>query len=226
MRLSSEAEEYVEAVFRLEEAYGVARTMDLVRVLRVSPGSVTNTLGCLEKRGLVVRKPYRGVKLTDEGRRVALKILRKHRLAERLLTDFLKMPWSDVHEVACRLEHAMDDELASAIDKALGRPEVCPHGSPIPSSNGTIKQQKAIPLTRLEANRESVVVRITDEEREKLRFLARQGLKPGVTVSVVEQKPSAVKISVFDAEGRSRRTVALKREVASTIWVKQLKGET
>ena len=221
VKLSREAEEYLEAIYRLEETSGLAKTMDLVRMLRVTPGSVTNTVENLEKRSLVIHKPYRGVKLTEDGKHIALNILRRHRLAERLLTDFLKISWCDVHELACRLEHAMTDELVSAIEKTLGYPTMCPHGNPIPSKDGTItKDEKLIPLTQLDTGKESVIARITDEKREKLRLLAKLGLKPGAKVNVIQKTSQSTKIRVSVPSGRSRKLETLNNEIAATVWIK------
>ncbi|MEJ2271363.1 MAG: metal-dependent transcriptional regulator [Candidatus Bathyarchaeota archaeon] len=105
--ISNHAEEYLEAIYRLEDKAGFARTMELARELGVVAGSITNTIDNLEKKGLVVHEPSKGVKLTEEGRRIASNIIRRHRLAERLLTDFLHIDWSEVHEPACKLEHAI-----------------------------------------------------------------------------------------------------------------------
>ena len=105
--VSNQAEEYLEAIYRLESKVGFARTMDLSRELGVVPGSITNTIENLERKGLVIHERYKGVKLTDNGQKIASSILRRHRLAERLLTDFLHLDWSEVHDPACKLEHAL-----------------------------------------------------------------------------------------------------------------------
>jgi len=192
-------------------------------MLKVAPGSVTNTIENLEKRNLVVHKPYKGVKLTDKGRQIALNILRKHRIAERLLTDFLKIPWCDVHEYACALEHVIDDKLTSAIEKTLGHPTVCPHGNEIPSRDGVIKQDRdVIPLTQLDVGKESIIVKITDEKREKLRLLASIGLKLNVKINVLQRTGKNTKI-IISTDGENRKLHTLANDVATTIWVKPVK---
>src|SRR3972149_11503206 len=115
--LSSEAEEYVEAIYKLQKSSGVAKTGELAEELRVVPGSITNTIKHLEKHGLVEHKPYRGVKLTAKGKKQALDIIRRHRLAERLLTDILGSKWDEVHENACKLEHALTKDVAKLLEK-------------------------------------------------------------------------------------------------------------
>ncbi len=220
--ISNEAEEYLEAIYRLEETYGIAKTMQLVRLLKVAPGSVTNTIEHLEKHELVLHTPYKGVKLTAKGRRIALKILRKHRLAERLLTDFLKIEWSDVHELACKLEHAMVDQIVFGMEKALGYPKTCPHGNPIPPEHGVTKNKKGdIPLSQLETNEHGVIAKITDENREKLRLLADLGLKPGVKICMVHKTLNDMKIRIT-GKTRSKGPIhpILDNKTAATVWVK------
>jgi DtxR family Mn-dependent transcriptional regulator len=184
-----EAEEYLEAIYRLEEKMGFAKTMELVRLLKVVPGSVTNTIESLERRGLVLHEPYKGVKLTEKGRKVALKVLRRHRLAERLLTDVLHLDWSKVHGMACRLEHAITKDMVKPLEKALGHPKTCPHGNPIPTACGGIIEEKSEPLANLKPKQRGVIVKITEEEPGMLKQLATLGLIIGVSVEV-EQKAS------------------------------------
>jgi DtxR family Mn-dependent transcriptional regulator len=187
--ISSEAEEYLEAIYRLERKTGSARTMELARQLKVVPGSVTNTVESLEKRGLIVHKPYRGVKLTEKGRKLALNVLRKHRLAERLLTDILQMDWSKVHETACRLEHAIPEDMIKPLEKALKHPQTCPHGNPIPTKCGVILEEKTEPLTDLKTGESATIVKITEETHDLLQRLDTLGLRPGETVKITKKTP-------------------------------------
>ena len=122
-------EMYLKVIYNLESKTGAARTGDIAKILQITPGSVTNTLEVLETKGLVAREPYKGVKLTDQGKKLALSVFRRHRLAERLLTDIVHLDWIESHAEACRLEHAISDNLASSIEKALGNPKTCPHGT-------------------------------------------------------------------------------------------------
>ena len=123
VKVTSATEEYLEIIYRLQEKSGVATTSDLVRSLRVAPGTVTNTIARLEKESFVIHEPYRGVRLTEKGRRIALRIIRKHRLSERLLTDLLNVEWERVHEAACKLEHSISDEIAKKDREGTGAPE-------------------------------------------------------------------------------------------------------
>ena len=136
--VTSQTEDFLQAVYRLQERTGVARTGELVKTLKVVPGTVTNTVERLERRGLVTHEAYRGVKLTDKGRSIALRVLRRHRLSERLLSDILGIEQNRVHEAACRLEHGVTNEVAKNIEKVLEWPRTCPHGKPIPTGCGAI----------------------------------------------------------------------------------------
>jgi len=216
--LSKETEEYLEAICRLEERSGLARTNDLAHQLRVVPGSITNTVESLEKRGLIVHTPYRGVKLTEKGRKLALEVLRKHRLAERLLTDILQMDWSKAHETACRLEHAISEDMVKPLEKALKHPQTCPHGNPIPTKYGAVLAKETEPLTNLKTEESAIIVKITEETHDLLRHLATLGLRPGETVKI-EKKISLKGSIVVRVKGA---TYTLSHDLASAIRVRKL----
>ena len=212
-----QSEEFLESIYRLQQREGVARTSELVKLLKVVPGTVTNTVERLEKKGLVVHEAYRGVKLTDEGRNIALKVLRRHRLSERLLADMLHMDWNQVHEAACRLEHGVTDEVAKNIEKALGWPRTCPHGNPIPTKSGGIVKEKTELLSALRPEDGGVVTGITDEKQDTLGRAERLGLRPGVHVKVLEKAPDETAVTV--SIGGVSRTLSLK--MASLVVVKK-----
>jgi len=216
--VSSEAEEYLEAIYRLEKKTGFARTMELSRQLKVVPGSVTNTIEGLERRGLVIHEPYKGVKLTEKGRKLALNVLRRHRLAERLLTDILHIDWSEAHDAACKLEHAITDEdIIKPLEKTLGHPQTCPHGNPIPTKGGGIIEEKSEPLADLKPGEGGIVVKITEENRDMLQYLASLGLMPGTSVEIEEKAPFNGPV-IVKARGAS---YALGHDIASVIWVRK-----
>jgi DtxR family Mn-dependent transcriptional regulator len=179
-QISHQAEEYLEAIYRLQNRSDSAKTMDLAKKLNVVPGSITNTIENLEKRGLVSHKPYKGVKLTKKGRRIAANVLRKHRLAERLLSDFLHLSWSEVHDAACKLEHALSPRILSSIESVLGHPKTCPHGNPIPTKEGKIIESKSKLLTQLSVGKSGNIIRILEENSSILKNLENIGLIPGV----------------------------------------------
>ncbi len=214
--LSYEAEEYIEAIYKLQKRNGAAKTKELTKELGVVPGSITNTIEHLEKHGLIVHKPYRGVKLTKTGERLALGIIRRHRLAERLLTDILDAKWNDVHENACKLEHALTKEVTSLLEKRLGKPQSCPHGNPIPTVNGELKEEDSYQLTEIGLNESCVVAKITDEKREKLLTLANKGIKPNVSINVIGQSPSQTVLTV------AGKKCTLHHDLAASVWVKKI----
>jgi DtxR family Mn-dependent transcriptional regulator len=210
-------EEYLEGIYRLQEKSGVARTSDIVKALQVVPGTVTNTVERLEKEGMLRHEPYRGVRLTDRGRRIALDVIRRHRISERLLTDFVHIDWDKAHNAACRLEHGITTDVIKKLEKALGHPKTCPHGNPIPTACGGIVEEKSEPLSTLNSEERGVVVKIRDETPEVLKYIATLGLLPGASIEIIEKAPfdGPVTIKVGGANH------ALSLSMASNIWVKR-----
>ncbi|MGQ9640639.1 MAG: metal-dependent transcriptional regulator [Candidatus Bathycorpusculaceae bacterium] len=212
--VSYEAEEYVEAIYKLQKRGGVAKTMELADELNVVPGSVTNTIAHLEKHGLVEHEPYRGVKLTARGEKLALDIIRRHRLAEKLLTDILNAEWCDVHESACKLEHALTREVMRLLEKRLENPRFCPHGNPIPSEEGLLEEEECYPLTKMPLGETGRIAKITNEKREKLVLFASKGIKPDAPVHIVKRLHSRLVLCV------SGKECTLSCEDAVNVWVK------
>jgi DtxR family Mn-dependent transcriptional regulator len=210
-------EEYLEGIYRLQEKSGVAKTGDIVKVLQVVPGTVTNTVERLEREGMLRHEPYRGVKLTDKGRKIALNVIRRHRLSERLLTDFMHVDWDKVHDAACKLEHGITNDVTKKLEKALGHPKTCPHGNPIPTACGGIIEEKSEPLSTLRFKESGVVAKIKDETPEVLEYIAALGLLPGTSIEIVEKAPfdGPVTVKVGGANH------ALSLSLASIIWVRR-----
>lgn len=215
--VSSVIEEYLEAIYRLQERHGVARTSDLVDMLRVSPGTVTNTIERLERMLLVIHEPYRGVQLTEEGRRIALRVIRRHRLLERLLVDVLGVEWHRVHEVACSLEHWIDEHITKKIERALGSPKKCPHGNPIPTEDGEVPWENEQPLSEVGVGERVIISRIINEKQDALKYLEMVGLKPERTVEVIERGPLSDLITVRVDD----RVHVLSRNIASLVMVRR-----
>lgn len=211
-------EEYLEGIYRLQEKSGAARTSDLVNLLKVAPGTVTNTVERLEREGLLTHEPYKGVKLTEKGRKIALRVVRRHRLSERLLTDILHVKWGKAHKAACKLEHAIDEDIAKNLERALGHPKTCPHGNPIPTRRGGIFEEETESLANLNPREGGIIVKITEEDSDLLQYLATLGLMPGKSIEIVEKAPfdGPITVKVDEAD----RALSLK--VASEIWVKKL----
>jgi len=215
--VSETAERYVEAVYRLHEGNGAARTGEIAEALGVTGGSVTNTITSLQRQGFFRHKPYRGVELTPRGRALALQVLRKHRLAERLLTDVVGMKWSELHGTASRLSHAMPNELADAVERLLKNPKTCPHGNPIPTATGKLKQTKTTPLDQLHAGQSGTLVSISGQRSDLLRHLESLGLVPGVSVRVEGKDPFTGAIIVNKRGSRH----PLGKQLASLIQVRK-----
>jgi len=218
-KVSDVVEEYLECIYKLEEKFKAAKTGDIVKSLKLSPGTVTNTLRRLERRGLITHKPYRGVKLTEKGRRIALEVIRRHRLSERLLTDFLRLEWEKAHEAACRLEHSISGDVEKLIERALNYPKTCPHGNPIPSESGKIIEVSSVPLSLAGVGEKCEVVRVTDERIELLQHLKNLGLVPGASIEVVNIEPISESITVKIGPTHH----SLSRSVASSIQVRHLR---
>ena len=215
--ISNKAEEYLESIYRLESKVGLAKTMDLARELGVVPGSITNTIENLERKGLIIHEPYKGVKLTENGQKIASNILRRHRLAERLLTDLLHLDWSEVHDPACKLEHALSPEILKPLEKALGHPKRCPHGNPIPTNCGGIQEEETVALTELDAKMGGVIVKITEEKVETLKQFTEMKLTPGQRVEVENNTGSNGSLTVRVGN----ESCTIDHNVASIIYVKK-----
>ncbi|XES77852.1 MAG: metal-dependent transcriptional regulator [Candidatus Bathyarchaeia archaeon] len=213
--LSPEAEDYIETIYKLQKRNGVAKTKELAQTMHVVPGSITNTIEHLESHGLVMHEPYRGVKLTREGEKIALDVIRRHRLAECLLTDVLKAEWTNVHEEACKLEHALTKNVANLVDKKLGYPKCCPHGNPIPTENGEVKEHPCVALTEANVGESYYVCSIIDEEHKNLQQLAKAKIKPKTQVQVMEQNTEQIVLSV---EGE--KSVLSRRLAANVLLIK------
>lgn len=216
--VSAVVEEYLEAIYRLQKKHSVANTGDLVKQLHVAPGTVTNTIQRLEKHRLVKHIPYKGVKLTAKGRRLALKLLRKHRLAERLLTEMLDINWHKAHAYACKLEHSLPDEVLNHIEETLEHPETCPHGHPIPSETGHVTEETAKPLLEASVGESVEVVKVEEESEERLRYFEGLGILPGMILKIEEKAPFDGPITL----NINGERCAVGRSLATMIHVKPL----
>jgi len=185
--LSENVEEYLEAIHRLSEDPRGVSTTALARRLQVTPASVTGMLRRLRDLGLINYSRYRVIALTDEGKLRARQVLRRHRLAERLLTDVLKVPLDEAHAEACRLEHAVSPELEKRISDTLGAPEVCPHGHPVDVAG----RDDTISLAEAPLNTALLVARLSDESPEVVRYLADLGILPGASAKIETRKAAA-----------------------------------
>jgi DtxR family Mn-dependent transcriptional regulator len=182
-------EDYLKAIYRLEEQGMAVTTQQLGNELTVSGASVTNMVKRLDDLKLVEYSRYKGAVLTESGRKVALEIVRHHRLLELYLSESLGMPWHEVHAEAERLEHHLSDELEARLDSALGFPTHDPHGDPIPSPDLVIDEVRGVNLSELKVGERGIVTRVSDRSPEQLEYLGSLGLFPGATVELIERLP-------------------------------------
>ena len=185
---SESVQDYLKAIWKLEHD-GPATTSALAAELGVTPASATAMVKKLAGLGLVEHERYRGVRLTAEGRRIALRTLRNHRLLELLLVEMLDVPWDLVHEEAELLEHVLSDELAERIAAKLGNPAVDPHGDPIPGRDLAVPEQETRALEDVDVGETVAFVRVSDADPAMLRHLAERDIVPGVTLTLTERQP-------------------------------------
>ena len=194
-------EDYLKAAYRLREETGSATTQRLAEALGVSSPSVSNMVKRLHELGFLRHTRYRGVELTEPGRRIALEVVHHHRLLEMYLVASLGFPWDEAHAEAEHLEHHISEEMEARIDAVLGRPTRDPHGDPIPSRDGDVAKLSDTRLLDLELGENAVIVRVLDQNLEQLRYLGGLGLYPGVAVIVLDKLPfdGGLSIGVGDA---------------------------
>jgi DtxR family transcriptional regulator, Mn-dependent transcriptional regulator len=215
MELTDAIQDYLKEIYKLEAAGRRATTSALAEVLEISPPSVTAMLKKLATLGLVKHERYRGATLTEQGERVALEVIRHHRLIEQYLVETLGIPIDAVHVEADRLEHALSEELEAHIDRTLGFPTRDPHGDPIPDAELKVARQDLTPLSTLEPGAKATVERIPDGDGELLRYLSKLKLTPGSRLQVRESAPfdGPVTVRVGSADH------AISRELAARISV-------
>ena len=187
---SPAVEDYAKAISALETRSGEAvSTTALAERLDVSPASASGMVRKLDELGLVTHVPYRGVQLTPKGARVALEVLRHHRLLELYLAEQLGVPWDRVHQEAEALEHVISEDLEARIAAKLGQPTHDPHGDPIPTLEGEIDESSSVALGDLQPGDGGVFVRVSDSDPEMLRYLSERGIAPGDSLEVLERQP-------------------------------------
>jgi DtxR family Mn-dependent transcriptional regulator len=187
---SPAVEDYAKAIYGLaQQADGAVTTNALAERLGVTAASASGMCKKLDELGLVTHVPYKGVELTAAGERVALEIIRHHRLLELYLTKSLDVPWDRVHAEAEVLEHVLSEELEELIAAKLGNPTVDPHGDPIPTADLTIEERQTEALADLEPRSRAKFVRISDSDPDMLRYLAERGIAPGDAFEVLDKQP-------------------------------------
>ncbi len=182
-------EDYLKAIYEIQHEHGKVATTMLAGRLGVTPASVTGMIKKLADMQLVAYEPYQGMALTDAGLKIALEVIRHHRLIERFLTETLGLSWDQVHEEAHKIEHVLSEELEERMDALLGYPTTDPHGAPIPTQDGAVTERASTRLTDLEPGQSALVAEVSDHDSVLLRYLGRLGLYPSTRVSVVAVEP-------------------------------------
>ncbi len=215
MTLSRAMEDYLKAVHRLAAAGGKVSTSRLAQYLNCSPASVTNMVQKLSDLKLLSYRPYQGVRLTEAGSKVALEVIRHHRLIELYLLEVLGYSWDKVHAEADRLEHVISEEFEQKIDEALGFPTTDPHGDPIPTRDGRIEDKGGHSLWEAGTGQRVTVRRVSDRNPDVLRYCASLGIYPEVGLDVLERAPfnGPIRVLVTDKEHN------LSEELARQIFV-------
>jgi DtxR family Mn-dependent transcriptional regulator len=189
MAFSQSEQDYVKAIYKLEQAGQAVSTTGIARKLGASAAAATKMSKHLAAKGLLEHTPYHGVRLTPWGQRVALEVIRHHRLLETFLHSALGYPWDEVDAEAERLEHHISPELEARIDAILQHPAYDPHGCPIPAPDGTIAPLRGAPLSEAVTGQKLVVLRVRDSDPDILRFLGGLGLTLGARIEVRERQP-------------------------------------
>jgi len=212
----AESEEmYLKTIAEISRHGDLVPVTNIAERLNISTVSASEMVHRLQDRGLLEHTPYKGVRLTADGRKRAEGILRRHRLWECFLTEHLGLPWKQVHDFACKLEHVSGDALTDALDKYLGFPSICPHGNPIPPSQGALEVRETTPLSDLDIGQEGVVLCIREEDGEILDYLDARAVRPGNRVRIEEIAPYDGPRSVL-MDGEKQ---ILGREVAEHILI-------
>ena len=209
-------DEYLEAIFKLRRSDAPVTVKRLAAELGFAPPSVSEMLVRLRALGLVEERGEGGIRLTPEGAREGASLVRRHRLSERFLVDYLGMSWDEVHDEACKLEHVLSPEVEARLAEQLGNPRTCPHGHTIPGEDGSLADDDLRPLSGLEPGDEAVIGCIAEEKSDLLRYLASLGLLPDTPVAVESVAPFNGPLLV--RVGGSQ--YALGREVTDKIMVR------
>jgi DtxR family Mn-dependent transcriptional regulator len=217
---SSTVENYLKAIHHAQSELASDRDLvpmgQLSSALGVVPGTATSMVKTLADAGLVRYEPYSGVRLTAAGAKLAAAVLRRHRLIELFLVEVMGMSWTEVHEEAEQLEHAVSDRLIERIDDMLGRPSVDPHGDPIPDPRGVIRAAQQQTLLTAPLGVRLIVRRVTDQDADFLRFIEQSDLKPGQMLHVESRDTAADRVNVKASDGR---LIVLGTQAAAKLLV-------
>ena len=208
-------EDYLKVIYELEAQSGKVSTTSLAERMGVAPASVTGMVKKLAKMKLVVHEPYHGVSLTPAGEKIALEVIRHHRIVESYLAEALGVPWDKVHDEADKWEHVISEEMEDLMADKLGNPTTDPHGAPIPARDGSMPKSEFRRLADVEAGETVIISEVSDHDPELLRYLGELGLFPQAKVRIISVAPFQGPLTI--EVGRAEHALGI--EAASHIFV-------
>lgn len=212
-------ENYIKSVYHLQQQNDSVSTNALAAHLKAKPASVTDMLKKLQAKGLLQYSPYKNFRLSREGNKAALMIIRRHRLWEFFLVDKLHFNWEEVHEVAEELEHVRSKKLVDKLDAFLGYPGFDPHGDPIPDANGRINMQQQLPLSHLPLNKQAIITSVQNQSNELLSFLTSQNIMIGTKLEVKRKLPFDNSLEI---KFKNKQSLNISEQIANAIQVNPL----
>ena len=220
---SQAVEDYLKAIYKLQSSQSMVVTSALADHLKVNPASATGMIKKLADSNLVSYERYQGVKLTPPGEKIALEVIRHHRLIELYLAEALNVPWDQVHDEAEKWEHILSEDLEDRIDKILGYPTTDPHGAPIPSRDGNIEQRDTNLLSELTQGDNAIIVEVSDDDTDMLRYLGKLQLYPQTNIQIISISPFDQLITIRIIPNKdSNNDFVIGQKVASSILVSKL----
>jgi DtxR family Mn-dependent transcriptional regulator len=216
-KLSPPMEDYLKTIYMLRERAGAASTTGIAAALQVTPASVTGMIKKLAELKLVRHAPYQGVELTRSGEKIALEMVRHHRLLELFLMEALGYTWDEVHAEAHALEHVISEDFEERMAARLGYPTIDPHGHPIPAKDGTVTVFKERALLSMRPGESAQITHVNDNHAEMLRYAASLGLMPATRLTLIDVEPFGGSLRV--KIGKVEKSIG--RELAAQIFVSQ-----
>jgi DtxR family transcriptional regulator, Mn-dependent transcriptional regulator len=211
-------ENYIKSIYSLSQASGEVFVSELAKKLSVKLPTVNSMIKKLSVKKLVSYAPYQGIKLTEKGKKEALSIIRKHRLAELFLVKFMGLGWEEVHDIAEQLEHVDSERFYDRIDELLGHPKADPHGEPIPDVNGKMRPQNRVSLSQVEEGKSAKITAVGNDDKSFLAHLNSKGIQIGDSVTIKKKELFDGSVTIVM---KGKKETMLSHQVAERIWVQQ-----